>query len=167
MYKAFLGLLLLAASAFPASAQTLGQQYHTREPHTCASKASPKSGALSNAQAAQYLTCIMEVEGSRQLVLVSDVQVQVGSGTRYNDMPAIRRPGSAAPNAMIYAIRGSYKRYTCEVPSSYTLEGQHCNVVNHAHAEGLCYLDSFNEWYCAMADNNAPYGTPNQPPPAK
>jgi hypothetical protein len=166
MRKLVLSLLLLAAAASPASAQTPGQKYHTREPHTCASMKTPSSGAPSAAQAAQYFTCFMEVENARQLVLVTDVHVEVGSGTRYNDFPAIHRPGSAATNAMIYAIRGSYKKYACEVPSMFTKEGQHCSITDNPHAEGICYITKIGDWFCTMADSAAPYPVMNQPAPA-
>jgi hypothetical protein len=163
MHKLILSLLLLAATVFPVSAETLGQRYHSREPHTCASMKAPPSGAHSGAQAAQYIACLMEGERSHQLVLVSNVHVEVGSGTRYNDLASIHRPGGAAPNAMIYDIRGSYKRYACEASSP---AGQNCRVVEHPRAEGRCYITSFGDWTCSMADGNVDYGTPNQPPPA-
>jgi len=158
-----LSLLLFATTVIPASAQTLGQRYHSREPHTCASMKAPTSGAPSPAQAAQYITCLMEGERSHQLVLVSDVRVEIGSGTRYNDLASIHRPGGAAPNAMIYDIRGSYKRYACEASSP---AGQNCRVVDNPHAQGRCYITSFGDWTCAMSDGNTDYGTANQPPPA-
>ena len=109
-----LGLLLFVATVFPANAATFGQRYHTREPHACASMKAPTRGALSGAQAAQYIACLMEGGEVARLILVSNVRVEVGSGTRYNDLASIHRPGGAAPNAMIYNIRGSYKRYACE-----------------------------------------------------
>jgi hypothetical protein len=156
-------LLLLAATVFPANAETLGQRYHTREPHTCASMKAPSRGALSAAQAVQHTTCLMEGERSHQLILVGDVHVEVGGGTRYNDLASTHRPGSAAPNAMIYDIRGSYKRYACEASPP---AGQNCRVLEHPHAEGRCYITKFGDWACSMADNNVGYGTANQPPPA-
>jgi len=77
----------------------------------------------------------------------------------------VQRPGSAATNAMIYAIHGSFNRYTCQVPSMFTPEGQHCNLTPNPHATGICYITNAGNWFCTMADGAAPYATLNQPPP--
>jgi len=148
--------------------QGLGAKYGSRNPKTCASIKEPAKGALSAAQATQYTACAQEGEmNGNTLYLLENLKVEVGGGTPYKDIPTIHRPGGAQPDAIIYAIRGSYKRYMCGVEhrtGPLANAGKNCRVYDLPKATGVCYRNNFNEWTCSLqGDTN--YGTAEQAPP--
>lgn len=145
-------LALTVAAGAAAAQQGVGAKYGARDPHTCPNVQAPTSGPPSAAQAAMYLACHVEGEMSRQLYLITDVHVQVGKGTRFLDLPAMERPFNGDPDGLVYAIRGSYKKYQCIAPSSYTPAGQNCNVYDNPRASGVCFRDKFADWVCNMGD---------------
>ena len=74
----------------------------------------PAKGVLSATLATKYVACQQEKESSgNSHFLLENLKVEVGGGTPYKDLPSIHRPGGAQPDAIIYAIRGNYKRYLC------------------------------------------------------
>lgn len=61
------------------------------------------------------------------------------------------------PGEPIYQIRGSYTNYNCDViERDRSNAGKNCQVYVHQNATGLCYRDTFGDWYCYMSDFNHP-----------
>jgi hypothetical protein len=84
----------LLASALTAQ-EGIGAKYGSRNPRTCSSMKQPVKGALSADLATQYTACPLEKEiNGNTLYLVENLKVEVGGGTRYNELPSIHRPGA-------------------------------------------------------------------------
>ena len=146
--------------------QGIGAKYGSRDPATCPSIKEPAKGAPSAAQATKYTACTMEGEMSgNTLYLLQDVKVEVGGGTPLLQLSMISRPGNADPSGTVYAIRGSFKKYQCVIPSKYMENtGKNCRVYDTPKATGTCYRTNFGEWSCKM-DGETGYGTADQAPP--
>jgi len=149
-----------------AEAAGLGAKYGTREPTSCTEMTAPANGALSAAQATQYLKCTTELESGQQLYLLEDVIVQVATkGRPYNphndSMPEIDT------DQPIYAIRGSFVRYQCSRPDADIMQnvGRNCSSVDQPNAAGNCWKTTFGDWRCTMNDLNVYRMTPGQAPP--
>jgi hypothetical protein len=79
------GLGLFAISAHTLCARSaVAKRFGSREPHTCASRKAPASGALSSAQAVQYFLCGLEKDGGEYLYLATNVKIEVSKGRRFN-----------------------------------------------------------------------------------
>ena len=101
------------------------------------------------------------------LWLVENLKVEVGGGTPYKELGSIHRPGGAAPDAIIYSIRGSYKNYMCTVMHSTGMlmnVGKNCRVYDLPKATGTCFRDNFGEWSCSL-QGDTDYGVAEQAPP--
>ena len=61
----------------------IGAKYGARDPRVCGDASAPKTGAISAAQAAQYVTCAAEKE-STYLYLAENVAVRQVAERRYN-----------------------------------------------------------------------------------
>lgn len=173
--RAVLTAAALALGAGTATAQAgVGAHYGARDPRTCASQTAPSRGAIAAALAAQYFVCAEEQDYRGNLILVDDVRVQVGGGRPYDYWPDHRKTGIDTGQP-VYAIRGSYVRYSCDPPHAATpgvyggpsTVGANCRAYDNPHAEGECYKNTAGVWYCNMRDPNAPI-TPSRervPPP--
>jgi hypothetical protein len=162
----FIALALLASTV--TAQEGVGAKYGSRNPRTCSSMKEPAKGGLSAELATKYTACGFEKEmNGNTLYLVENLKVEVGGGTAYKDLPSIHRPGGAEPNAIIYAIRGSYKSYMCGVvhrtgPLMNT--GKNCRIYDLPKATGICYRDNFGDWGCSLR-GDTDYGTAEQAPP--
>lgn len=157
---------LVAASL--AMAQGVGVKFGSREPAICANMKDPAKGAPSAQQVKRYVICGAEHQTGNDLFLVSDVQVEVGKGVAFRDIPEIHRPGNADPEGQVYQIRGSLKRYLCStISTAYPNRGKNCRVYNEPKATGECHKDNFGEWQCSLRDSGSPdhSGQADQPPP--
>lgn len=165
--KSFVFCLTVVMSAALAQ-QGLGAKYGSRNPTTCPSMKDPAKGPPTAAQATKYTACKMEQEqGLSTLYLLQDLKVEVGGGTPYLQIPQIHRPGGGDPNGVVYAIRGSYKKYMCAVSHAsgpYPNVGKNCRIYNVPKATGNCYHDNFGDWSCTM-NGDTDYGTADQAPP--
>jgi hypothetical protein len=156
-----------------AQAQAVGTKYASRNPHTCASRSAPQSGAISVAQAKQYFQCDNEKEGASysgtsRLSLVTDVSLQVGGGRAFmlgSDATGDNANDGIDPHFTVYPIRGSFVNWSCSPLSSYGVEpGKNCIRQAMPHATGICFMSSFHEWHCHMQDISQPMQS-NQPAP--
>lgn len=162
---ATIAVIFLLGAFVPAFAQKgIGAKYGSRDPRTCADKSLPKSGALSPAQAAQYVICGDEhiVDG---LYLDEEVTVQVAKGRPYNINEDFNVHDINA-KVPVYPIRGSLKQYSCsEIAPDRSNLNRNCSINNEPNAKGLCYKDSFGDWNCKMVDVSTGEITHRQPPP--
>ncbi len=75
-------IFLLGAFSATFAQNGIGAKYNSRDPRTCDNATAPKTGALSAAKAAEYVTCENEGINGDKLYFVEDVKVQVGAGQR-------------------------------------------------------------------------------------
>jgi hypothetical protein len=162
------------------AAQTL--PYGTaRTPKTCPSRAEPKRGAPSVAQAKIYFTCESEREYGEvgrgtftpSIKLTENLIMQVASRSRpangtdlqYNSS----NHGSLGMDTTkpVYDIRGSYDGYVCYDTTRgrpYQV-GANCNVTRFNSA-GICFRNTFGDWHCMMLGTMKEIGK-KLPPPQK
>ena len=147
-------------------AQGIGTKYAARDPRTCADKTSPKIGAPSPAQAAQYVVCSSE-HVINDLYLVENVSVQIGKGRPYNIREDINFP-DIDTKFPVYPIHGSLTKYDCGVIYlDRSNLNRNCSVYDQSNAKGACYKDNFGDWRCAMTDASGRLIAENQPPPGR
>jgi hypothetical protein len=142
----------------PRPGSSVGAQYGTREPATCANRTAPAQGAPSPAQVRQYFICDQEGDSSVGLSLVADVNIQVAPKSHPADP---RASYATAPdlNQPVWDIRGSFTQYAC-FKSPAALIGQMtdfarvhtCNATDQPTATGFCYKNNFGDWHCPMRD---------------
>ena len=160
----FTTIFLFSAAHSTFGQKGIGAKYGSRDPITCADSKSPKTGAPSAAQAAQYVICSSEHE-INDLYLVENVTVQVGKGRPYNIREDINFP-DIDTKFPVYPIRGSLTKYNCDVVYlDRSNLNRNCSVYNQPNAKGACYKDSFGDWHCAMTDASGQLIAENQPPP--
>jgi hypothetical protein len=154
---------ILATTAFSLSTLLMSNTLNAREsgyriarePQTCPSKSQPTRGAISAKQAKMYFTCdsegILDAGSIRVVTTISDLQIQVAPRSRQATQADILRaannykqPISLNTDRPVYDIRGSFKQYTCNPRL------QFCDLYVFPAAQGICYQNSFNDWYCTM-----------------
>jgi hypothetical protein len=162
------------------AAQTL--PYGTaRTPKTCPSRAEPKRGAPSVAQAKMYFTCESETEDGEvgrgttysYIRLTENLTMQVaprsrpanGTDLKYNSSYS----GSLGMDTTkpVYDIRGSYDGYVCtDITRKRRLYpvGEECRVSRYTSA-GICFRNTFGDWHCMMQGTSKEIG--RLPPPQK
>jgi len=161
---AAMATMIIFAAFNSTFAQGIGAKYGSRDPRTCADKTSPKTGAPSPAQAAQYVVCSSE-HVINDLYLIENVAVQVGKGRPYNIREDINFP-DIDTKFPVYPIRGSLTKYDCGVIYlDRSNLSRNCSVYDQPNAKGACYKDSFGDWRCAMTDASGQLTAENQPPP--
>jgi hypothetical protein len=154
-----------------------------RTPKTCPSRAEPKRGAPSVAQAKMYFTCESEREVGEvgkgntpsYIRLTENLTIQVASKSRpangtdlqYNSTYS----GSLGMDTSkpVYDIRGSYDGYVCHDTtrsirdrSIYPI-GENCKVSHYTSA-GVCFRNTFGDWHCMMKGNSQEIGKKLPPP---
>lgn len=156
-FPVVLGAILAAAPVARAQTGT-GAPYGSRDARHCSVPA-PR-GAPTVAQATQAFGCDREHVtrgslGEPLLYLVENVQIQIGSGRRFQmSTDAI---SDIEPAATVYPIRGSFVAYQCST-RRYTQEEQradpakNCTSTNQPAAHGICYTNTFHELHCDMLD---------------
>lgn len=134
----------------------LGADYGARDPRTCKDTKQPIKGAISAAQAQEYVICAREGVATGSLHLVEDLKVEVGKGRPYS---TANGPWATDidTSATVYPIRGSFKNYICQPHHSnpavpqYDNIGKNCSLYDSPVAEGVCYKTTFGDWKCEMA----------------
>jgi hypothetical protein len=166
LMTAITAVFIFSAFGSTFAQKSIGKQYNSRDPRTCADAISPKGGALSAAKAVEYVTCENEGVNGDKLYFVEDVKVQVGAGRRYNPAEDINFSGIDT-KFLIYPIRGSYKSYQCTaIFPDKTNTSRNCSLWDYPKAEGACYKKSgFGEWRCMLVDINGEVIENNIPPP--
>jgi len=169
---ALFGFVTIAVANAAAAGE--GEKYATRDPRTCASKTEPKAGAPSAEQAKAYLICGSAahlgegVDSFHLLVLMENVQVQVGAGRPFQG------GGNSDVNMhdvdvkyQIYPIRGSFDMYQCanvapgDPWQSVRDPKKNCNLYHETKAIGSCYKTTFGDWDCTMVDPTASIAASN------
>ncbi len=164
MLTATVVTVLLGAFGSTFAQKGIGAKYGSRDPRTCADSKSPKAGAPSPTQAAQYVVCSSEHE-INDLYLVENVMVQVGKGRPYNIREDINFP-DIDTSFPVYPIRGSLTQYDCGVIYlDRSNLNRNCSVYSQPNAKGACYKDNFGDWRCGMTDVSKQLTAENQPPP--
>ena len=152
-----LGVLGLAAFCSAGAAQAA--DFGTRAPRVC----DPVTSVPSVDQAVALVQCHTENQGSRDLILLEKVKVQIGAPRSYMGDTDSGLP-DIDPATPVYPIRGSFVRYHCD-PVTPDDQGTSCFTVDQPAASGACWQTSFGNWDCLMADNNHVDLVAHQPPP--
>jgi hypothetical protein len=167
---------LAAACAFACTTSSsqaggVGASYGSREPHTCASRKAPASGAINAAQAKQYFQCDAEMVTTRSdgpaLTLVTGVSVQVSAGRPFMmgyDDTGDNMDDGIDPQFAVYPIRGSFTEWTCYQPDA-SSSGHNCGKIVMPHAKGICFMSNSREWHCRMTDFSPEPPVNDQPAP--
>jgi hypothetical protein len=144
-----------AALARQPHGNTVGAKYGTRDPRTCSSRNLPARGAPSAAQATQYVICALEQgNGSSAMSLVTNVKVQVAP-VPHPANPNLT-PSDSDPREPYWDIRGSFTSYICYpldslIGSPDFARTHNCDTSDSPSATGICYKNTFGDWYCIMA----------------
>jgi hypothetical protein len=145
-------VLVLVCGAALAAQDSIGAAYGAREPARCADRKQPAQGALTAAQATQYLKCTVEGIGDGRLFLLDEVKVELAGPGRAYDTRTDYYEG-ADQKQMIYPIKGSQTRYECEELSIRGMvAGQQCRKMVEANATGACFKTTAGDWACNMSD---------------
>jgi hypothetical protein len=159
-----------AALARQPKGNSVGAQYGTRDPATCANRTAPTKGAPSAEQARQYFICDHEGDAQTFLSLIANVKVQVAP---VSHPPDPRASYATAPdlNQPAWDIRGSFTQYSCYKLSTMSNafgRTHNCSVTDMPTATGYCYKNNFGDWHCPMWDlpHVLAKGLTNQLPPA-
>ena len=158
----FLALATLVAAQTPAPAN-----YGARNPATCASRKEPARGAPSAAQALKYFICdneyVQDWAYRHELHLVSDAQVAVGAGRKF-DITQDHPPSNEGINntELVYPIKGSFVSWTCG-PVDASSQGKNCLKYIQQEATGTCYKTYPGDWHCRMSGRGD--FVRGQPPP--
>lgn len=139
-------------SAFNSTfAQGSGAKYEARDPKTCADTKKPTRGAMSAAQATEYIICGKEKDEGGHLTLVENLKVQVGGATAYNRDTFGYTP-DVDPKAPVYPVRASLNMYQCnEVSDAMENRGKSCTVYVRPKATGVCVKTTFGDWRCTLS----------------
>ena len=136
----------------------------SRKPQSCPSRAEPKTGAISVEQAKMYFTCHVEkgdtFDGNiSDLSLVTNLKLQVApKSRRANDADVFRAAGQSISldrNKPLYDIRGSYTSYFCGRTQPYVQDGTNCLASNMSAGKGICFKDTFGDWFCLMTSSGS------------
>lgn len=158
-------IFLFGAFGSAFAQKGIGAKYGSRDPRTCADTKTPARGAISSAQATQYVICAQEQVASDQLYLVENVKVVVVGSRAYNAF-SDSYATSIDTTAPVYPIRGSFDKYQCDKVSDIMENaGKNCNRYHYPKAEGKCYKTTFGDWYCSMNDTSNPNAETALPPP--
>ncbi len=148
----------------PLHAQT-ASKFGTRSPRVCSeikTKPTPE-------QAATLIQCNQETMGPRDITLLENVRVQMGSSQPYNSRTHSHLTG-VDTTSQVYLLRGSYTWYHCDPESVIPAiksdnRGKNCFYVNSSAAEGYCYQTTFGDWNCYLHDDVHNEQVRDQPPP--
>ena len=158
-------LFIFSAFTSTFAQKGIGAKYGSRDPQTCADSKSPKTGAPSPAQAAQYVVCSSEHEVNYLYLAENVVVQQIGKGRPYNINEDINVPDIDVKTS-VYAIRGSYTGYQCgKINLDRTNTNRNCTKHEYPQAKGLCYKDTFGDWHCSMVDVKSDISETDVPPP--
>ena len=160
----FAALVLAASRATPAAADSQ-DRFGTREPYVCDDFTDPPDAE----DAASLVQCNQEVIETRSIRLLTNVVVHVGSPQPYNSRThsSLNDADAVTP---VYPIRGSFRRYNCDVVQvnaalNWDNHGKNCSYVDKTAASGFCWKTTFGTWSCYMDDNAHNDNVMEQPPP--
>lgn len=136
-----------------------GAKFNTRDAKTCPSTKEPVKGAISVAQASQYVACTLEeTHGYGELRLIENIKLEIGSPRPYNaNNDLMSEIDISKP---VYPLRGTYTVYTCYLPA-----GKNCRSYDVTNGTGACWKTSFGDWKCSIAGTNFTNQKSHQPGP--
>lgn len=144
-------IFLLGSFSATFAQNGIGEKYEARDPKTCADTKKPTRGAISAAQATEYIICGKEKDEGGHLTLVENLKVQLGAATPFN-----RDTFGYAPDVdakfPVYPFRASLDMYQCnEVSDSIENRGKSCTVYVRPKATGVCVKTTFGDWRCELS----------------
>ena len=155
--------LVLTAMTAPAQAE-MYELYGTREPHVCGPFAATEGVAPTNEEAAWIYQCAYESNAvgiASMLYLIEDVTVQVGRSRPFGQV-ADYSLQDADPSREVYPIRGTLTKIQCSIINDMN-RGENCYEYP-SKGEGLCYVNTFDEWQCSMFLTDVGEWRPRVPP---
>ena len=157
-------VLIAGASASPVNAQS-EPRFGTRSVRTCA----PVKAKPTVVQAAALIQCHQEHKSSSEIVLLTDVRVEMGGSQPYN-YHAHSHLTAVDTTSQVYPIRGSYTWYDCGVIAVYPAihsdnRGKNCITSLAPAGKGFCWLTTFGSWDCVLNDVDHHDIQKDQPPP--
>jgi hypothetical protein len=168
------GLTVFALST-PTMLAAQDLRYGTsRVPQSCPSRSAPKTGAITSAQAEKYFTCHIENgeafnENSNDISFVTDLKIQVAPKSRRATMTDVNRAANSRSIALdmdrpVYDIRGSYNSYFCGRTTAAVQEKRNCRVSNFPKSQGICFQNSFQDWFCLLTGSMKNISRQSPPP---
>lgn len=154
---------LICTSATPSFAAEA--QFGTRSIQTC----STVNNKPSIAQAVALVRCHQENKSTRDIVLLEDLQIQMGGSQPYNYHAHSYLTGIDT-TSQVYPIRGSFTFYDCSAISVIPVinsdnRGKNCFYSKKPTATGFCWKTTFGDWNCSLGDFDHIDVVSNQPPP--
>lgn len=163
MLKRLMFIVSLASLATPANAG-MQELYGTREPLACGPFQAMSGATLSNDEAARIYQCAFERDAmgmASTLFLIEDLAVQVGRPRPFGQV-ADYNLRDADPSRDVYPIRGTLTKVQCETVNDMN-RGENCYEYP-SRGEGICYVNTFDEWQCPMFLTDAGEWRPRVPP---
>jgi hypothetical protein len=146
----------------------------SRVPQSCPSRSEPKTGAITAEQAEKYFTCHIENgeafnENSYNMMFVTDLKIQVAPKPRRATLGDVSRAANSRSLALdmnrpVYDIRGSYNNYFCGRTTAAVEEKRNCQVTNFPQSKGICFQDSFKDWFCLLTGSMKNISRQSPPP---
>jgi hypothetical protein len=155
------GLTAFALSTPTMLAAQQDMRYGTsRALQSCPSRSEPTTGAITARQAEKYFTCHVEkgesFDGDRgSMSFVTDLKIQVAPKSRRATIGDVSRAANSGTLALdmdrpVYDIRGSYNSYFCGRTTAAVEEKRNCNLSNFPKSQGICFQNSFKDWFCLL-----------------
>jgi hypothetical protein len=167
------GLTVFALST-PTMLAAQDLRYGTsRVPQSCPSRSEPKTGAITARQAEKYFTCHVEDgeafnASSYNMSFVTDLKIQVASKSRRATIGDVSRAANSRSLALdmdrpVYDIRGSYNYYFCGRTTAAVEEKRNCILSNSPKSQGICFQNSFRDWFCLLTGPSKEISRPAPP----
>ena len=145
----------------------------SRVPQSCPSRSEPKTGAITARQAEKYFTCHVEngeaFDGERgSMSFVTDLKIEVARKSRRATIGDVTRAANSRSLALdmdrpVYDIRGSYKDYYCGRTTAAVEEKRNCILSNSPKSQGICFQNSFSDWFCLLTGPSKEISRPAPP----
>jgi hypothetical protein len=161
--KLIFGIAGLTVFALSTTTKLAAQdlRYGTsRVPQSCPSRSEPTTGAITARQAEKYFTCHVEkgesFDGNMgSMNLVTDLKIEVARKPRRATIADVSRAANSGTYSLnmdrpVYEIRGSYKDYGCGRTTAAVEEKRNCTLFIYPKSQGICFQNSFNEWFCLL-----------------
>jgi hypothetical protein len=146
----------------------------SRVPQSCPSRSEPTTGAITARQAEKYFTCHIEqgesFDGDRgSMSLVTDLKIQVAPKSRRATLGDVSRAANSRSLALdmdrpVYDIRGSYNSYFCGRTTAAVEEKRNCILTNFPKSQGICFQNSFSDWFCLLTGSTKQISNQSPPP---
>jgi hypothetical protein len=145
----------------------------SRVPQSCPSRSEPKTGAITARQAEMYFTCHIENgeafnENSSSMSFVTDLKIEVAPKSRRATIGDVTRAANSRSLALdmdrpVYNIRGSYNYYFCGRTTAAVEEKRNCILSNSPKSQGICFQNSFRDWFCLLTGPSKEISRPAPP----